>query len=220
MHDCVVVCSQIEELQTKELKLKTLSETQDRTKRMQHIQHDKAKSDLQLVKKKLNRERDLKMDAFQRVDDLQSQVAFRALFTTIIVFDGVLDFLLSLQIYEIEHVLQTMPSTNAISTQRPHTASGSESQCSAFVFEALDYRYIDIPNVRLAVVRSKSRCSSSKQVMGSQRGHTPATWGSGAAPWPANRNQNQNSNQNEPATHTLESAAQAAKRMQRPKTVS
>ena len=70
----VVVVEQIHELEAKELKLKSLSESEERTKRMQHLQTGRVKSDLQSVKKKLNRERDLKMDAFHKVEDLQAQV--------------------------------------------------------------------------------------------------------------------------------------------------
>ena len=70
----VVVVVQIHELEAKELKLKSLSESEERTKRMQHLQTGRVKSDLQSVKKKLNRERDLKMDAFHKVEDLQAQV--------------------------------------------------------------------------------------------------------------------------------------------------
>ena len=45
---------------------------------MQHLQSDKAKKDVMSVKKKLNHERGLKLDAFSRVDELQTQVRTEA----------------------------------------------------------------------------------------------------------------------------------------------
>ena len=66
---------QIEELEDKETKLQQLAHDKDRSKRLQHLQTDKAKKDVATVKKKLNHERNMKLDAFTRVDELQTQVS-------------------------------------------------------------------------------------------------------------------------------------------------
>ncbi|RUS70526.1 hypothetical protein EGW08_021714 [Elysia chlorotica] len=64
----------VDELMDKEARLKRLEEEQDRTSKLTHLAYEKAKRDVDIKRKQLNHERLLKLDAFQRVDTLQSQV--------------------------------------------------------------------------------------------------------------------------------------------------
>ncbi|CAH1785032.1 unnamed protein product [Owenia fusiformis] len=64
----------IGELEDKELRLRIISSTKDKNLKMQQIENEKAVKDMFHLKKKLTHERSLKLDAFQRVDDLQTQV--------------------------------------------------------------------------------------------------------------------------------------------------
>lgn len=66
--------SQLEDLQDKENQLAVLSEEKDRNLK-QHAQYfDKIRKDIDTTRKQLHHERNLKLDAFQRVDDLQAVV--------------------------------------------------------------------------------------------------------------------------------------------------
>ena len=47
---------------------------QDKSRRMQDVLHEKLDKEVSQVKHQLNHERTLKLDAFQRVDDLQTCV--------------------------------------------------------------------------------------------------------------------------------------------------
>ena len=65
---------QLEELEDKDLKLRVISEEQEKKQRLQQLTSDKAQKNVMSIKKRLSHERNLKLDAFQRVDDLQTQV--------------------------------------------------------------------------------------------------------------------------------------------------
>ncbi|XP_061178732.1 uncharacterized protein LOC133187394 [Saccostrea echinata] len=62
------------ELKDRDTRLRILSDEQDKVIRMQHMQQDKIRKDIETVRKQLSHERSLKLDAFTRVDDLQTQV--------------------------------------------------------------------------------------------------------------------------------------------------
>lgn len=64
----------VRELDDKETRLKILTEEQDKHERLRQIKEEKIAKDIEAVKKQLSHERNLKLDAFSRVDDLQSQV--------------------------------------------------------------------------------------------------------------------------------------------------
>ncbi|KAL8592207.1 hypothetical protein ACOMHN_030882 [Nucella lapillus] len=64
----------VEELGDKEQRLKVLTEEQDRSSKMQTLTQEKVRKDIEGVRKQLTHERCLKLDAFHRVDELQSQV--------------------------------------------------------------------------------------------------------------------------------------------------
>ncbi|XP_077868441.1 uncharacterized protein LOC100372084 [Saccoglossus kowalevskii] len=64
----------VEQLEDKDVRLKVLSEEHDKNQKMNHIVHTKVKKDVGQMKKQLAHERALKLDAFQRVDELQTQV--------------------------------------------------------------------------------------------------------------------------------------------------
>ncbi len=66
---------QLEELDDKETRLHQLSDEHNKSKKVQLLTEDKIKRDVDRIRKQLNHERNLKLDAFQRVDELQSQVA-------------------------------------------------------------------------------------------------------------------------------------------------
>jgi len=51
-----------------------LTEEQERTRQLQLIAQEKIKKDVEMVKKQLLHERILKRDAFQRVEELQTEV--------------------------------------------------------------------------------------------------------------------------------------------------
>ncbi|XP_012939634.1 uncharacterized protein LOC101845475 [Aplysia californica] len=63
-----------DELLDKDSRLKKLEDEQDRVTKMAQISYEKTRRDAETVRKQLNHERSLKLDAFQRVDTLQSQV--------------------------------------------------------------------------------------------------------------------------------------------------
>lgn len=58
----------------KESKLHLLEEEQDRSLKMTQMNYEKTKRDIDVIKRQLSHERNLKLDAFQRVDSLQTQV--------------------------------------------------------------------------------------------------------------------------------------------------
>lgn len=64
----------LEELQDKEGQLQTLSEEKDVNIKQQVALQNRIKKDIETTKRKLAHERSLKLDAFQRVDDLQALV--------------------------------------------------------------------------------------------------------------------------------------------------
>ena len=66
--------SQLEELEDKELKLRKVSDQKEKTTKVQHLTQEKAKKNVDKMRKQLTHERSLKLDAFQRVDELQTQV--------------------------------------------------------------------------------------------------------------------------------------------------
>ncbi|KAK3774803.1 hypothetical protein RRG08_034892 [Elysia crispata] len=76
-HQLLFQKEQVDELMDKEARLKRLEEEQDRSSKLTHLAYEKAKRDVDIKRKQLNHERLLKLDAFQRVDTLQSQVGGR-----------------------------------------------------------------------------------------------------------------------------------------------
>ena len=71
---CVCGPVQIEELNDKEQRLRMMLEEQDRSSKIQLLTQEKVRKDIEAIKKQLTHERTLKLDAFHRVDELQSQV--------------------------------------------------------------------------------------------------------------------------------------------------
>lgn len=69
-----VVMIQVEELEEKHQMVATLEEEQEKVRRFQMLAEDKARKEVKEAKKQLAHERELKLEAFQRVDQLQSQV--------------------------------------------------------------------------------------------------------------------------------------------------
>ncbi len=65
----------MDELEDKDTRLRVLSEEQERSIRLQQMSHDKVRKDVTTIKKQLTHERTLKLDAFQRVDELQAAVS-------------------------------------------------------------------------------------------------------------------------------------------------
>jgi len=65
---------QVRELDDRETRLKIITEEQDKIERLRHIKEEKIAKDIESVKKQLSHERNLKLDAFNRVDDLQTHV--------------------------------------------------------------------------------------------------------------------------------------------------
>nr|KAI8733110.1 hypothetical protein BgiMline_029055 [Biomphalaria glabrata] len=64
----------VNDLMDKETKLKLIEQDKDRTTKLTQIAYEKAKREKEIIKKQLNQERSLKVEAFNRVDTLQSQV--------------------------------------------------------------------------------------------------------------------------------------------------
>ncbi len=64
----------MDEIDDKELRLRILSEEYDRTMRLYQTTQEKARKETHQIKSRLDHERSLKLDAFQRVDELQTQV--------------------------------------------------------------------------------------------------------------------------------------------------
>ncbi|XP_052781335.1 uncharacterized protein LOC128217918 isoform X2 [Mya arenaria] len=64
----------LEELTDKENQLAILSEEKDRNMKQHSAYYDKIKKDVDTTRKRLQHERNMKLDAFQRVDDLQAVV--------------------------------------------------------------------------------------------------------------------------------------------------
>lgn len=63
-----------EELENKDVELRNLYVINEKASRMHMINDNKAQKELLALRKSLLMERNLKLDAFQRVDDLQSQL--------------------------------------------------------------------------------------------------------------------------------------------------
>ena len=86
--------SQEVELKDRDTRLRILSDEQDKVIRMQQMQQEKIRKDIDGVRKQLTHERSLKLDAFTRVDDLQTQViyVFRKHSCLLIVFCGFVIF--------------------------------------------------------------------------------------------------------------------------------
>jgi len=55
-------------------KLQQLAEEQERARQLQMIAQEKIKKDVEMVRRQLQHERNLKRDAFQRVEELQTEV--------------------------------------------------------------------------------------------------------------------------------------------------
>lgn len=74
---CIPSCCpfQLEELDDKEGQLRILSSEQEKSSRMNQLTTNKTKKEIDSMRKQLTHERNLKLDAFQRVDELQTQVS-------------------------------------------------------------------------------------------------------------------------------------------------
>ena len=64
----------MEQLEDKDLKLQVLSDEQSKHYKLKEMSREKTRQQVATVKRQLQRERVLKMDAYQRVDELQTQV--------------------------------------------------------------------------------------------------------------------------------------------------
>lgn len=62
------------DLEEKNDRLQQLTEEQERSRQLQLVAQEKIKKDVEMVKKQLQHERNLKRDAFQRVEELQTEV--------------------------------------------------------------------------------------------------------------------------------------------------
>ena len=71
---------QLEELEDKDWRLKQITEDQEKNRKLQALMSEKTKKDVNIIKKQLSHERNMKLDAFQRVDELQTQVQYLMLF--------------------------------------------------------------------------------------------------------------------------------------------
>ena len=67
---------QVRELDDRETRLKIITEEQEKNERLRHIKEEKISKGIESVKKQLCHERNLKLDAFNRVDDLQTHVRY------------------------------------------------------------------------------------------------------------------------------------------------
>ena len=61
-------------MENKEERLQLLSDDLEKTRRLQQMMQEKTKRDVEEVKKQLQRERTLKLDAFQCVSELRNEV--------------------------------------------------------------------------------------------------------------------------------------------------
>lgn len=64
----------VEDIEEKEQRLRSLTEETERSSKMSLLQQSKKRKEIKQIKSQLIQERSLKLDAFQRVDELQSQV--------------------------------------------------------------------------------------------------------------------------------------------------
>ncbi|KAM4694292.1 uncharacterized protein O3C94_004746 [Discoglossus pictus] len=64
----------LESMEEKEQRLRSLAEEAERASKMGQLQQSKRKKEVKQIKSQLTQERSLKLDAFQRVDELQTQV--------------------------------------------------------------------------------------------------------------------------------------------------
>ncbi|XP_072266302.1 coiled-coil domain-containing protein 162-like [Pyxicephalus adspersus] len=62
------------DIEQKEQKLRSLTEEADKSSKMNQMQHSKVKKEVKQIKTQLIQERTLKLEAFHRVDELQTQV--------------------------------------------------------------------------------------------------------------------------------------------------
>ncbi len=63
-----------EELEYKDSELRSLHITTEKSTKIQAMNDSKLQKEMTTLKKQLSQERNLKLDAFQKVDDLQTQV--------------------------------------------------------------------------------------------------------------------------------------------------
>ncbi|KAK2144748.1 hypothetical protein LSH36_734g02004 [Paralvinella palmiformis] len=64
----------LEELEDKDSRLRQVTEEKDKTSKVQHMSQEKAKKNVDKMRKQLSHERNLKLNAFQVVDELRTQV--------------------------------------------------------------------------------------------------------------------------------------------------
>ncbi|KAM8953019.1 uncharacterized protein RCH25_043786 [Pelodytes ibericus] len=64
----------LEDIEQKEYRLRSMAEEAERSSRMSQLQQNKVKKEVKQIKSQLMQERHMKLDAFQRVDELQTQV--------------------------------------------------------------------------------------------------------------------------------------------------
>nr|XP_006013458.2 PREDICTED: coiled-coil domain-containing protein 162-like [Latimeria chalumnae] len=64
----------LEDMEEKEHRLRTLTDEFEKSSKMSQLQQNKTEKEIKQIKSQLSQERNLKWDAFQRVDELQSQV--------------------------------------------------------------------------------------------------------------------------------------------------
>jgi hypothetical protein len=92
-----------EELENKEAELRNLHVLNEKSTRLHMINDNKIQKEVLALRKSLYTERNLKLDAFQRVDDLQSQL------------------------YDIEDEI-----SHVITNTRPQTSVGHTKPCKLF----------------------------------------------------------------------------------------
>ncbi|XP_069462643.1 coiled-coil domain-containing protein 162-like [Ambystoma mexicanum] len=64
----------LEDIGDKEQRLQSLTEEAEKSSKISHLQQTKVKKEIKQIRGQLSQERSLKLDAFQRVDELQTQV--------------------------------------------------------------------------------------------------------------------------------------------------
>ncbi|CAH2252244.1 Hypothetical predicted protein [Pelobates cultripes] len=64
----------LEDIEQKEYRLRSLAEEAEKSSKISQMQQNKTKKEVKQIKSQLMQERNLKLDAFQRVDELQTQV--------------------------------------------------------------------------------------------------------------------------------------------------
>ncbi|XP_070558917.1 uncharacterized protein [Ptychodera flava] len=96
----------MERLEDKDVRLKTLSSEQEKNMKMNQIMQNKVRKDMGQMKKQLSHERSMKLDAFQRIDELQTQV-----------YDYEVDY----QLPSRPHTAGTVRTTRTTKSSRPST---------------------------------------------------------------------------------------------------